>query len=154
MTNDETYFTPHITVACVVQAQGRFLVVEERIHGKLTINQPAGHLEADESLVDAMQRELYEETGLNMMPTALIKIHQWVAKDKTPFIRFTFVLDLPSIVETTPIDNDIEGCRWLTAEEILTAKNARSQLVKESIISYQQSQRYPLSILSVFTIKD
>ena len=57
-------FKPHVTVACVVHAQGKFLVVEETINGKALWNQPAGHLEADETLVEAARRELWEETGL------------------------------------------------------------------------------------------
>ena len=62
-------FKPHVTVACVVQAEGKFLVVEETVHGKVTWNQPAGHLEADETLVSAAKRELYEETdGLSRLP--------------------------------------------------------------------------------------
>ena len=56
-------FKPHVTVACVVHAEGKFLVVEETINGKALWNQPAGHLEADETLVEAAARELWEETG-------------------------------------------------------------------------------------------
>jgi|GEM_PF-6881325 len=55
-------FKPHVTVACVVHAEGKFLVVEETINGKALWNQPAGHLEADETLVEAAARELWEET--------------------------------------------------------------------------------------------
>lgn len=57
-------FKPHVTVACVVHAEGKFLVVEETINGKALWNQPAGHLEADETLVEAAARELWEETAL------------------------------------------------------------------------------------------
>lgn len=57
-------FKPHVTVACVVHAEGKFLVVEETINGKALWNQPAGHLEADETLVEAAARELWEETGI------------------------------------------------------------------------------------------
>lgn len=56
-------FKPHVTVACVVHAEGKFLVVEETINGKALWNQPAGHLEADETLVEAAARELWEETA-------------------------------------------------------------------------------------------
>ncbi len=61
-------FKPHVTVACVVHAEGKFLVVEETINGKALWNQPAGHLEANETLVEAAARELWEETGISAQP--------------------------------------------------------------------------------------
>jgi 8-oxo-dGTP pyrophosphatase MutT (NUDIX family) len=86
-------FKPHVTVACVVHAQGKFLVVEETISGKALWNQPAGHLEANETLVQAAKRELWEETGIHATPDAFIRMHQWIAPDKTPSCVFC----LPSI---------------------------------------------------------
>lgn len=81
-------FKPHVTVACVVHAAGKFLVVEETINGKALWNQPAGHLEADETLVQAAERELWEETGIRATPQAFLRLHQWIAPDRTPFLRF------------------------------------------------------------------
>lgn len=69
-------FKPHVTVACVVHAEGKFLVVEETINGKALWNQPAGHLEADETLVEAAARELWEETGISAQPQHFIRRHQ------------------------------------------------------------------------------
>ena len=83
-------FKPHVTVACVVHAQGKFLVVEETISGKALWNQPAGHLEANETLVQAAKRELWEETGIHATPDAFIRMHQWIAPDQTSFLRFLF----------------------------------------------------------------
>ena len=62
-------FKPHVTVACVVHARGKFLVVEESINGKALWNQPAGHLEANETLLQAAKRELWEETGIHAEPS-------------------------------------------------------------------------------------
>lgn len=73
-------FKPHVTVACVVHAEGKFLVVEETINGKALWNQPAGHLEADETLVEAAARELWEETGISAQPQHFIRMHQWIAR--------------------------------------------------------------------------
>ncbi len=87
-------FSPHITVACVVHAQNKFLVVEETINGKAVWNQPAGHLEAGETLLQAAERELWEETGIQAKPQALLKVHQWVAPDGTSFIRFLFLVEM------------------------------------------------------------
>lgn len=143
-------FKPHVTVACVVHAKGKFLVVEETINGKALWNQPAGHLEADETLVQAAERELWEETGIRAMPQQFLRLHQWIAPDRTPFLRFLFTIELNDTCATEPHDGDIDRCLWLSAEEILNATNLRSQLVAESIRSYQQDPRYPLSLIGEF----
>lgn len=88
-------FKPHVTVACIVHAEDKFLVVEETINGKALWNQPAGHLEADETLVQAAARELWEETGIHAQPQHFIRMHQWIAPDKTPFYVFCFLSSLP-----------------------------------------------------------
>ncbi|AST69126.1 NUDIX hydrolase [Kosakonia cowanii] len=143
-------FKPHVTVACVVHAQGKFLVVEETIRDKVLWNQPAGHLEADETLVQAAKRELWEETGIDAAPQHFIRMHQWIAPDSTPFLRFLFAIELNEMCATEPHDSDIDRCLWVTAEEILTASNLRSPLVAESIRSYQSGQRLPLATIAEF----
>lgn len=143
-------FKPHVTVACVVHAQGKFLVVEETVNGKATWNQPAGHLEADETLVQAAKRELYEETGINADPQHFIRMHQWIAPDRTPFLRFLFAIELDTMCATEPHDSDIDRCLWVSAEAILTADNLRSPLVAESIRSWQTGQRHPLALIGEF----
>ncbi len=143
-------FKPHVTVACVVHAKGKFLIVEETINGKALWNQPAGHLEANETLAQAAERELWEETGIRAAPQNFIRMHQWQAPDNTPFLRFLFAIELNDTCATEPHDSDIDRCLWLSAEEILNAKNLRSPLVAESIRSYQQDPRHPLSLIAEF----
>lgn len=143
-------FKPHVTVATIVHAKDKFLVVEEWVNGKPTWNQPAGHLEADESLLAAAERELLEETGIKGKPQKLIKIHQWIAPDKTPFIRFLFSLELPELYETQPQDSDITCCHWVTAQEILNSNCLRSPLVAQSILTFLEGVTYPLEILNAF----
>lgn len=140
-------FNPHITVACVVHAQNKFLVVEETINGKALWNQPAGHLEADETLLQAAERELWEETGIRAKPQALLKIYQWVAPDSTPFIRFLFLVEMEQQAATHPQDSDIDCCHWVTAEQILKSDRLRSPLVAESIRCYLQNEKHPLTLL-------
>ncbi|MFC0227173.1 NUDIX hydrolase [Serratia aquatilis] len=143
-------FKPHVTVACVVHAAGKFLIVEETINHKALWNQPAGHLEADETLLQAAERELWEETGIRAQPQFFLRMHQWIAPDNTPFLRFSFVIELATPLPTEPHDSDIDRCLWLTPQQILEANNLRSPLVAESIRCYQQQERYPLSLVSSY----
>lgn len=139
-----------MTVACIVHAKNKFLVVEETVNGKATWNQPAGHLEANETLIQAVQRELWEETGLTLPVQHFLKLHQWIAPDKTPFLRFLFLIETQEQFETQPQDSDINCCHWVSADEIIHSQQLRSPLVRESLLCYQQGERYPLSILSSF----
>ncbi|MDR9891780.1 NUDIX hydrolase [Pseudenterobacter timonensis] len=143
-------FKPHVTVACLVHAEDKFLVVEETINGKALWNQPAGHLEADETLAQAARRELWEETGIDAAPQQFIRMHQWIAPDRTPFLRFLFVIELDEMCATEPHDSDIDRCLWVTAQEILEAPNLRSPLVAESVRSYFSAPRLPLEVIGEF----
>ncbi|MBI6217512.1 NUDIX hydrolase [Proteus vulgaris] len=145
-------FKPNVTVACIVHAKNKFLVVEETVNGKATWNQPAGHLEANETLIQAVQRELWEETGLTLPVQHFLKLHQWIAHDKTPFLRFLFLIEAQEQYETHPHDSDIDCCHWVSADEIIHSQQLRSPLVRESLLCYQQGERYPLSLLSSFGV--
>lgn len=87
-------FKPHVTVACVVHAEGKFLVVEETINGKALWNQPAGHLEADETLVEAAARELWEETGISAQPQHFIRSISGLRQIKRRFCVSSLPLSL------------------------------------------------------------
>ena len=143
-------FKPHVTVACVVHTQGKFLIVEETINNEKRWNQPAGHLEADETLIQAAERELWEETGIRATPQHFLRMHQWLAPDNTPFLRFAFVIELPAQLPTQPHDSDIDRCLWLSADEILQSTHLRSPLVEESIRCYLQPERYSLDLIGTF----
>ncbi|MGR3807361.1 phosphatase NudJ [Pasteurella testudinis DSM 23072] len=149
---------PNITLACVVHCQGKFLFVEEWDNGILTLNQPAGHLEKDESLLDGMLRELWEETGIkNVQIRHLLKIYQWRAPaDNTDFLRFTFVLELEQCCAITPHDSDIIRGLWLSRQEFQDyirqpGQGARSPLVIESVEDYFKKQFYPSTLLHNFS---
>lgn len=143
-------FKPHVTVACIVQAEGELLVVEERVKGVATWNQPAGHLEADETLLEAARRELREETGIDRPVDYFLGVQQWIAPDNTPFVRFLFGLDLPAKLPTAPQDADIDRCWWRTPAQIIAADNLRSPLVAQSVRLWQQGARYPLQLIAPF----
>lgn len=147
---------PNITMACVVHCKGKFLFVEEIEYGKRTLNQPAGHLEKDESILQGASRELYEETGIRAEMQQLIKIYQWHApRSQTDYLRFVFALELEDWVEVTPLDSDITRGLWLTLEEFNAyveqdGQCARNPLVIQAIQDYLHGDSYPLDILTVF----
>lgn len=147
---------PNITMACVVHCKGKFLFVEEIEYGKRTLNQPAGHLEKDESILQGASRELYEETGIRAEMQKLVKIYQWHApRSQTDYLRFVFALELDDWVDVTPLDSDITRGLWLTLEEFNAyiaqdGQCARNPLVIQAIQDYLHGDSYPLDILTVF----
>lgn len=147
---------PNVTLACVVHCKGKFLFVEEAEHGKLTLNQPAGHLEADESLLEGAKRELFEETGIQAEMQSLIKIYQWHApRSQTDFLRFTFAIELDDWYPIHPQDPDITRGLWLTLDEFYDyiqkeGQCERSPLVIESIKDYLTGEFSPIALLKAF----
>ncbi|MGR6980876.1 NUDIX domain-containing protein [Testudinibacter sp. P27/CKL/0425] len=145
---------PNVTLACVVHCQHKFLFVEEWDNGILTLNQPGGHLEKDETLIEGMQRELWEETGIRAVNIGkLLKIYQWRAPTtQLDFLRFTFVLELDHCCEITPHDSDITRGLWLTVDEFEAyirqpGQGARSPLVIEAIQDYLTQPTYSQQLL-------
>ncbi len=139
---------PDATVAAVVQREDRFLFVEERVRGRLVVNQPAGHLEPDETLIDAVVRETREETGWVVAPTALIGIYQWRSPDDgTGFLRFAFAARAVREVPDAVLDAGIVRALWLTAEELNGgAHRFRSPLVRLAVEHHLAGQRWPLDM--------
>jgi 8-oxo-dGTP pyrophosphatase MutT (NUDIX family) len=141
---------PHVTVAAVVQRDGKFLLVEEETDIGLAFNQPAGHLEADEALVDAVVRETLEETAYRFMPTHLIGIYRWThpTKEETTYLRFAFGGELRGFEADRRLDDGIVAARWLTLDEVrATQARHRSPLILRCIEDHLAGKRYPLEIL-------
>ncbi|MCL1048848.1 NUDIX hydrolase [Shewanella abyssi] len=133
----------------MIEANGKYLLVEELIDGEIRYNQPAGHLEPNESIIDACIREVKEETGLDIEPEGLVAIYQYTATEQLAFVRFTFYSTLKQCVTSTPLDPAICSSKWLTLTEILALKSTlRSPLVLKCIEDYQNNKRYPLEILN------
>jgi 8-oxo-dGTP pyrophosphatase MutT (NUDIX family) len=140
---------PSVTVAAVIERDGRFLLVEERSDGRLVLNQPAGHLDPGESLAAACAREVMEETAHHFEPAALVGIYRWhyAAKDVT-FLRFCFSGKVGA-EENRPLDKEIVRLHWLTAAEIRQkAAQHRSPLVQKCVDDYLAGRRFPLEVIS------
>lgn len=146
----DTIWKPHATVATVVERDGRFLVVEERVGGRLCINQPAGHLEPHESLVAAARRETLEETGYEVEITALLGIYQWRNPENDKhFLRVAFCGNLSQQEPSPNIDAAIEEVHWMTHEQLAADPGKlRSPMVERNVRDYLHGQHYPLDLLT------
>ena len=143
-------WTPHVTVATVIEQGGRFLLVQERESGRTVFNQPAGHLEDGESLVAAAIRETLEETGWHFRPEAVIGLYRWRHPVKRiTYLRVTFSGSGLSHDADRPLDEAIEDTRWMSIGEIRRQPGMlRSPLVLRSIEDYLAGVRFPLSLLA------
>jgi len=143
--------SPAATVAALIEREGRFLIVEERTRDGLRLNQPAGHLEPGESLLDACARETLEETGLRFVPAQLVGVYLWrngAAESAPSYLRFAFCGVLGEAVAGRALDAGIVRTLWLTADELArqTARH-RSPLVMRCVDDYLRGQRYPIDLL-------
>ncbi|MCZ7565492.1 MAG: NUDIX hydrolase [Burkholderiales bacterium] len=140
---------PSVTVAAVVEREGRFLLVEELANGVAVFNQPAGHWERGETLAEACAREALEETGYRFRPTALVGVYRWhfPARDVT-FLRFAFCGEVTSHALELGLDREILRAVWLLPEEIAAVRaRHRSPLVQACVEDYLAGRRYPLELL-------
>lgn len=141
---------PNVTVASVLEREGRFLLVEEETEYGICYNQPAGHLECRESLLEAVVRETLEETAYIMRPQFLVGIYHYrhEARDVT-YLRFAFGGAISAQDPTRKLDEGILAAHWLTLEEIRASEaQHRSPLVLRCVEDWLAGKRYPLELLS------
>jgi ADP-ribose pyrophosphatase YjhB (NUDIX family) len=140
---------PSVTVAAVIERDGKFLFVEEDIDGRRVLNQPAGHLDPGESLAEACAREVLEETAHRFTPQSLVGVYRWhyAPKDVT-FLRFCFAGRVGA-AEDRALDHPVVAVHWLTLEE-LKARPAmhRSPLVQKCVEDRLAGRAWPLEIFS------
>lgn len=137
---------PSVTVAALVEQDGRFLVVEEQTSAGLRFNQPAGHLDEGESLVAACVREALEETGCHVTPLSLVGIYQWPVPDGgLTYLRFAFDCRLDQIETGRRLDDGIVAAHWLTLDELRASQvRHRSPLVLQCVEDWLAGRRLPL----------
>lgn len=137
---------PEVTVAAVVEREGSFLVVEERISGRRVFNQPAGHVEDRETLLQASVRETLEETAWDFLPDALLGIYLWRnARNGKSTLRFAFTGTVARHHAERSLDEGIIAAHWLTRADLeARSPRLRSPLVLRCIDDYERGQRLPL----------
>ena len=137
---------PDVTVAAVAEVAGRFLLVEERINGRLLFNQPAGHVEHGETLLAAVVREVREETAWHFNPQSLLGVYLWRnrASGRT-VLRFAFTGPVSDHDAARPLDQGIVRTHWLTPEELDRRQSQlRSPLVQRCVRDYLAGHRCDL----------
>lgn len=141
---------PSVTVAAVIEHDGRFLMVEEHQDGRAVFNQPAGHLEHGESLLEAVIREALEETTGIFQPAAVIGIYRWIEPNSAQtYLRVCFTGHCSHFdADRTPAP-EIVRTLWMSRADLESAaERLRSPLVMRCVEDYTSGVRYPLSLLS------
>lgn len=147
--SDSHPWLPHVVAAAIVERDGKFLLVEEHTAEGLRLNQPAGHWERGETLLDAVRRETLEETAHRVEPAALIGCYttHYPRRDIT-YLRFAYVCDVTGFEPERPLDDGIVRAVWLTPEEIATHPTPhRSPLVMRCVEDYLAGRRFPLDFV-------
>lgn len=142
-------WTPHATVAVIVEDQnGRFLMVEELSGGRVVFNQPAGHIEENEAILDAVRRETLEETGWEVDPAYFLGVYTYKAPTNgVTYYRFCYSARAVRHI-TNKLDDGIIAAHWLDLEEIRDlGDKLRSPLVLECIEDYRNGRRFPLEVI-------
>ena len=143
---------PSVTVAAIIERDGLFLLVEEETSEGVRLNQPAGHLDPNESLVQAVVRETLEESAYDFSPTALVGMYmsRYLSSRtgaEVTYLRFAFTGELGRLHDR-PLDHGILRTLWMSHDEMLACRDMhRSPLVMQSVDDYLRGQRAPLSLL-------
>jgi len=145
---------PNVTVAAVIERDGKFLLVEEQTDTGLMLNQPAGHLERGETLVAAVAREALEETARPFTPSFLVGIYQWPdPAQEVTYMRFAFCGSAGEPAPGRALDSGIVRTLWMTRDEIFASRvRHRSAYVLACVDDYLAGQRHPLGLLRHYRV--
>ena len=140
----------HITVACVIEREGRFLLVEEQTADGLLLNQPAGHWDEGETLHAAALRETLEESAWEVELTAVLGLYAYKpAHLDHGFLRVAFAAKALRHHPQQPLDSGIERALWMSRDELAAcAERHRSPMVLRGVDDYLAGKRYPLDLLN------
>ena len=141
---------PHITVASIIENNNKYLLVEEYVQDIMVLNQPAGHLEENETIEDGCIRETLEETAFLVKVDYLVGIYQERKKDALDmWLRFCFKCTIEDELIERKLDKNIVNKIWLTKDEILkTEINLRSDMVLKCINDYEDGKKFPKEIIN------
>ncbi len=145
-------WSPHITVACIVEHNHKLLFVEELSAGKAVLNQPAGHVEKGETLISAAIRETLEESACKVEIKSLLGIYtHFLEEQNMTYFRFCFIANLIEEDENGDLDPDIIQTHWIGRDEALSFEQRfRSPLVKRCLDDYFSGQSFPLTLIQEF----
>jgi 8-oxo-dGTP pyrophosphatase MutT (NUDIX family) len=146
-------FRPSVTVAAVIERDGRYLLVEEHTPDGLRLNNPAGHLEPGESALQGVVREALEETACRFAPEALVGVYlarlRRAGGDDVTYLRFAFCGTVGAPEAGRALDHGIVRTLWLTPREIeVSRERHRSPLLWQCVADHLAGRRYPLQLLS------
>ncbi len=143
-------FKPNTTVAAIIEQNGKFLLVEEKTNRGNRYNQPAGHLEDNETLIQAVIRETMEEAAYEFTPEALLGIYQWKhPHNDTTYLRFAFIGKAGVHFPMQELDEGIVQALWMGIDEIRDKQNLmRSPQVLTCIEDYLSGKIYPLEVIT------
>lgn len=149
MSND---FNPHVTVATIVEKDGKFLMVEEDLHGEKILNQPAGHLDRGETLIQAAVRETLEESAWLVQIDHLVEFSQWTSPNSgTHFLRACFAGSPIKHLSERELDTGIIQTLWMTRDEVeANSHRLRSPLVLHHIDHYLAGKKFDLNFFSYY----
>lgn len=144
---------PSVTVAAIIERDGRFLLVEEETSEGVKLNNPAGHLDPGESPAQGCAREALEETAHRFEPTALVGIYlsrvRRTAGEDFTYLRFAFCGRLGEREAGRALDTGILRTLWLTPDEIRACPGRhRSPLLLRCVEDYLAGRRHPLSLVT------